>query len=431
MVLLSSRTAFEETQSMSGDYSSRLSITVLFLALAVVACSSSSTKSSPDAQPDVNSATDASIVDPLDSAGLDASGESQGEASQASQLTVSPTSIDVGIILPAVPSTRRAITVTATSDLSDLNVFLLGDGLTLDSTSTCGKTLAANTSCIVAITFLSPTLGAKSASVAIVAGGQSTVVPVTAKVLAATHLTIDHTAQAFPSCLGQPMGPYLFQVTNAGDTDVGPVTVKITPADATDFTATATGCDLIAPGSACTISVVFTASTVGTKTASLVVTGPAPDFWTASVLLVGGGSMPNPFSLTPGTYDLGSVAVGTTGPSVTYTLLYSGTACSGAADIIGPFTVTLSSTEFVITDDTCSTSVVPTGGTCTLSVALRPTSTGGKDALLSLTSTSQNPPVIVLTGIGISEIDAGLVEPMDSGLEQRESGNIAIDGSSE
>jgi hypothetical protein len=146
---------------------------------------------------------------------------------------------------------------------------------------------------------------------------------------------------------------------------------------------------------------------------------------------VGGGSTPNPLRLTPGTYDLGSVAVGTTGPSVTYTLLYSGTACSGAADIIGPFTVTLSSTEFVITDDTCSTSVVPTGGTCTLSVALRPTSTGGKDARLSLTSTSQNPLVIVLTGIGISEIDAGLVEPMDSGIEHGEVGNIAIDGSSE
>ncbi len=106
----------------------------------------------------------------------------------------------------------------------------------------------------------------------------------------------------------------------------------------------------------------------------------------------------------------------------------SGDVCSGEV-AIGPFTVTLLSAEFVITDDTCSTGVIPTGSTCTVGVALRPTSAGGKSATLLVTPPSSNPAVEMLTGTGIPRIDAGLVEPMDSGPEQG-AGNISIDGSS-
>ena len=409
---------------MTITYLSRSSLTVLLSALAAAACSSSSTHNRPDAQPDVNAATDATLAIPLDSAGLDASSESQGEAGQASQLTVSPASIDLDIVLPAVESPRQAITVTATSDLSDLAVFLLGDDLTLDGTSTCGKALAAGNACVVAITFLSPTVGAKSDSIVIVAGGQSVVVPVTAKVQAASRLVISPTSPWFP--IGATM---TFSVANASDTGVGPVIFTITGPNAADFTATATGCDFIAPVSTCAISVLF-APTVDfcNETASLVVTGPAPDFWTASVLLVGGFvSTPNPLLLTSSTSDLGSVAVGMTGPYSMFTLSYSPTCPRRLA--IGPLAVTLSSAEFVITDDTCSTSVIPAGGTCAVSVGLRPTSAGGKSTILFVSAPSGENYAMELTGTGMSIVDAGPAEPMDSGLEQGEAGNIAIDGS--
>lgn len=45
---------------------------------------------------------------------------------------VSPPSIDLGMILPGVPSPMKVITVTANSDISDLAISLLGDDLTLN-----------------------------------------------------------------------------------------------------------------------------------------------------------------------------------------------------------------------------------------------------------------------------------------------------------
>jgi hypothetical protein len=410
---------------------SRSSLAALFLTLAAAACSSSAKKSNPDAQPYVNPTTDANIVNPPDTAGLDASSEFQEEAGQASRLTVSPAGIDLGGIQPGTQAPRQTITVTAVSDLSDLTVRLLGDELTLAGTSTCGKSLSAGTSCFVVITFQTTTTGAKSDSVIIVAGGQSTVVPVTAKVQIGGRLVISPASpQPFVSAVGQSSAPITFEVANAGDTEVGPVTAKIAGTNAADFTATAMGCNLLAPGATCTIAVVFTqkAATATSETATLVVTGPAPDFLTASVTLSGacfGRCGPGPaLILTPASGDLGSIAVATTGPAVTFTLTNSGSTANG------PFTVALSNSEFVITDETCSTSLLPSGGACTISVSLKPTSAGDKTATLTVTSPSGTPAVKTLTGTATMSLDGGLGGPVDAGQEQGEAGSIALDGSS-
>jgi hypothetical protein len=217
-------------------------------------------------------------------------------------------------------------------------------------------------------------------------------------------------------------------IGNTGDTGVGPLTVTLTGTYAADFTASATGCDFLAPSGFCTIDVVFAQSACAAEAASLVVTGPAPDFATATVQLFTGLSLPNPLSLTSPTSDLGSAPVGSTGPSVTFTLSYRGGSC--VAPAIGPFTVALSNAEFVVTDDTCSTSILPLGGTCTIGVALRPTSAGAKSADLSVTSPSGNDTGATLTGDGTAIINAGPVELVDSGLEQGEAGKASFDGSS-
>jgi len=404
--------------------SSRSSLPVLFLALAAGACSSSSKRNNADAQPDVNASTDASVVSLPDSAGLDASSESQGEVGQASRLTVSPPSIDLGIVQPDVATSRQTITVTATSDIADLSVLVLGNDLTLDGISTCAKTLAAGSSCLVVVTFLSSTTGTKSDSIAIVADGQSTGVPVTAKVQTGPHLTIVPTAGSIQST------PLMLNVGNSGDTGVGPLTVTLTGPNAADFTATATGCDFLAPSGFCTISVVFTqAASVPNcgESATLVATGPAPDFATVSAALYGGPSgSPGPLLLSSTTSDLGSAAVGATSPSVTFTLANIGS-CTGP---LGPFTVALSNAEFVVTEETCSTSVLPLGGTCTVSVALRPSSAGAKSAFLSVTAASGKYAGANLTGAGLSVVDAGSVEPVDSGREQGEAGSTTLGGSS-
>jgi hypothetical protein len=414
---------------LARHYRSHASLAILFLSLTAAACSSSSTKTNPDAQPDVNLGTDTSDAPLPDSASLDTSSESQGEAGQAGQLTVSPASIDLGSIQPGTQSPSQTVTVTTVSDISDLTVRLLGNELTLAGGSTCTRSLAAGTSCVEVITFLSTTTGAKSASVVIVAGGQSTVVPVTAQVRVGGRLVLSPSSpQAFLADIGQSSAPITFGLANTGDTEVGPVTVTITGPNAADFTATPTGCDRLAPGASCAIDVVFSskaASAVG-ETATLVVTGPAPDFYSATIALFSAcyGMCGEGTFLSPPTSDLGTVAVGATGPAVTFTLTNNGQRA------LGPFTVVLSNSEFVNMGDTCSTSVLPAGGTCTISVALRPTSEGGKSATLSVTSTSGSPSVKTLAGTGMVGLDGGLGGPVDSGQAQAEAGGFAFDGSS-
>jgi hypothetical protein len=389
--------------------SSRSSFLVLCVALAP-ACSSSK-KSSPDAPPVITPA-DASITNPLDSAALDASGEAQGEVGLTSLLTVSPTSIDLGSLPPAVPSPRQIIQVTATTDISDLNVILNGGELALENTSTCGETLAAGASCRVVVVFRSSTLGAKSDSVNIEAGGHTTIVPVTATVQGGdSPLTLwPQTPRGFAAAVGQSSWPTTFYVPNAGETALGPVTFEITGADAGEFSATAEGCDLIAPGAFCAIAVVFTPRVANgsTRTATLVATGPGPDRPSDSVGLTGTIHAFDSLWLTSPTSDLGLVAVGATGPSVTFTLLNSGDVAAG------PFTVTLSSPEFVLTDDSCSLAAIPVGGTCTIEVALRPTSDGEKSAVLMVGVPSGSPAVKTLTGKGLApSLDGGA---LDSGV---------------
>lgn len=392
---------------MTIAYPFRSSLSVLCVSMAG-ACFSG-TKSGPDAPVDVNSATDASVVSPPDSPGFDSGREAEGEASQPIQLTVSPASFDLGV-LAVGEVVQEGLVVTAAQDISDLTVSIVGQDLTLDEDSTCGNTLYAGGQCVVVFRFRAAALGARSDSIVIATGGQSTVVLVTAQVRTTSGLTIIPTGARFPLvCGGQSTSPQTFQIPNLGDANLGPLTVAI---QGSDFAATTTGCDLIPPGASCTIAVVFAPARSGlVAVGTLTVTGPAPDFPTAIATLAGGiGTGPPRLLLSPTSRDLGLVVVGMTGSPFLFTLTNLGCPDLGT---LGPFTVTLPSADFVITNDTCRTSVLASGQDCTVSVALRPTSVGAKSAALSVTA-DPFATTAVLIGTGVdSATDASIVGPLD------------------
>jgi hypothetical protein len=77
--------------------------------------------------------------------------------------------------------------------------------------------------------------------------------------------------------------------------------------------------------------------------------------------------------------DLGAVLVGATGPSMAFRLTNDGSQSTGT------LTASVSWPEFVITGDTCSGILLAPGMSCTVAVALRPTSVGAKSATLTIT----------------------------------------------
>jgi hypothetical protein len=172
---------------------------------------------------------------------------------------------------------------------------------------------------------------------------------------------------------GQPASVITFAVANTGDSEVGPLKVTTAGPNAVDFIIVQNTCDVLVPLGACTVGVMFVSTMFdpcSVERASLVLEGPGPDFATASVAPLEARTQPDSFAVTPSIRDFGSIALGATGPKVILTLYYLD--CSG----VGPFSTAVSSDQFIVTDDTCAGSVRPAGGTCTIGVAFRPTSTG-------------------------------------------------------
>jgi hypothetical protein len=203
---------------------------------------------------------------------------------------------------------------------------------------------------------------------------------------------------------------------NVGDVAAS-VDVRVSASHAGDFTITATDCARLAPGEACTVTLVFAPTT------------EPPEFGSLTVSAIGGNSIsisldststgpPAPFSLSPTQSDFGWVALGSTSPPVTFTVAVSGEPrfCARDAAVL-PFIVKLPSDDFLITNDTCSGNDIPIGKTCSFSVVFRPTADGARHASLAV-GWPYYIRIYGLTGTGTSFVDAALPEPMDSGVEQ-------------
>jgi trimeric autotransporter adhesin len=131
-------------------------------------------------------------------------------------------------------------------------------------------------------------------------------------------------------------------------------------------------------------------------TATLTVTdASSADPVSVSVALTGTSLSYDDLVITPAKSDLGSVPVGSTGAPVIFTLTNTGDWATGTLEF------TLSSSDFVPVDDTCTGVALPSRGTCTLGIALRPTSRGAKTATLTVAYEGGAAVVRTLTGLGV------------------------------
>jgi hypothetical protein len=321
---------------------------------------------------------------------------------QGGVFDLAPPTIDLGNVLVGAPAAKQTVTVKALVALSDLAVNLNGADVTKDATSTCLATLAAGATCNIVVNFAAVSNGTRSNSVVVSAKGVTKTVPITAIAQNQAKLVISpNSPQTLVTSVGQPSSPLVFGVSNSGDLATGTLKVDITGANKADFTATpGAGCTLIAPFGACSISVVFNPSAVTTtaETAALTVTDTGTGASTVSVALSGTAVPPSALAITPAAADLGTVLVGATGAVSTFTVTNGGSSASGA------LTVTLSSTEFINANDTCTGSSLAPAGTCVISLQLKPNTAGPKSATLTVAGTLGSPAIKTITGTGLSSV---------------------------
>ncbi|HEX7500120.1 MAG TPA: choice-of-anchor D domain-containing protein, partial [Polyangia bacterium] len=211
-------------------------------------------------------------------------------------------------------------------------------------------------------------------------------------------LVISPSTATFATLVGVASSSIVFGVANAGDIATGAITARITGANAADFTISANSCLMLAPLSACSISVVFAPSytSAATEAATLTVQDGGAGASAVKAALSGSVYEGPALAITSDRSDLGSVPIGTTGTATVFTVTNSGDAASGtlAASVSGP--------EFVIIGDTCTGVSLAKSASCIVSLALKPTTLGAKAATLKVGGNSGAAAVKSITGSGIS-----------------------------
>jgi hypothetical protein len=163
----------------------------------------------------------------------------------------------------------------------------------------------------------------------------------------------------------------------------------------------------LAAGASCTITVVFTPTSIGTDNGTLTVTSNATGS-PQSVALTGTGLAPVTLSST--TYNYGTLLIATPSAPKTFTLT------NNLSTALSVSSVTTNQADFQVTSNLCGT--VSGGGTCTVTVVFTPSTVNTENATLSFfDNATTSPQTIALTGKGTKKgISTISVTPVSVGV---------------
>jgi len=188
-----------------------------------------------------------------------------------------------------------------------------------------------------------------------------------------------------PEPLGVTGSAKKFELTNYQNaTTLDIANVALGGTDPGDFAISAKSCGAtLKPLANCTISVTFTPTATGERTAQLTSSDDAYNSpQTAQIVGLAAAS------LTPSTANFGTVKTGTTSHAVKFTLTNNQTATLNIASIgFGG----ADPTDFAVSSSTCNAQL-PAKSRCSISVTFTPGSTGPRSGVLAVTDDANNSP---------------------------------------
>jgi hypothetical protein len=316
---------------------------------------------------------------------------------------LSATSLTFGSQLVGTSSPAQTLTL-ANNGNSALGITSLvvtganpGDFL---ETTTCGSSVAAGGSCAISVTFTPTAPGSRAATVTIAdnaIGSPQTVNLAGTGTSPAVSLTPASLAFASQN-VGTTSAPQSVTLNNTGTATLSISGITMMGANPGDFIETTTCGPSVGAGDDCTITVTFTPSSAGTRTASVMITDNASDSVQA-VSLTGTG-LSGQANLSPSSLTFASQNVGTTSAAQSITLSNTGNTSFNVTSIS---TTGTNAGDFSATT-TCGSSVTA-GGNCTISVTFTPTATGTRTAAVSISDNAAGgPQTVILTGTGSAPI---------------------------
>ncbi|HXJ94620.1 MAG TPA: choice-of-anchor D domain-containing protein [Terriglobia bacterium] len=315
-------------------------------------------------------------------------------------VTLSPKSLSYSRQLVGTSSAAQAVTLTnsgnAPLNITSVSVTGTNPG-DFTETNGCGADVEPGTNCTINVTFTPVHSGTRKATVSITdnATGSPQTVSLTGvgTQVELVPLSLSFTNQA----IGTTSPAQTVTLTNTSPNAALTInSITITGTNSGDFAQTNTCGTGVAIGASCTISVTFTPTAGGTRTASVSISdsgGGSPQ----TVSLTGAGGLPS-VSLSPTSLTFASQNIGTTSPAQVVTLTNTGNGTLSLTSI----TITGTNPGDFAETNTCGTAVAA-GANCSISVTFSPTTTGTRTATLSVTDNAAgSPQTVSLTGTGAS-----------------------------
>ncbi len=331
------------------------------------------------------------------------------------------------------PAQSASLTNSGSAPLSISGIAVAGTNAgDYAQTNTCPlapSTLAAGASCTISVTFTPTTTGTRTAAVRVTddASGSPQEISLTGTGTSpAATVTLTSGTLAFGGQrVGTASGALSTTLTNSGNAPLTISSIAIAGADAADYSQSNT-CPLapstLAAGAACTISVTFSPTATGSRSAHVSVVDDAADS-PQTVALTGTGTAPA-VSLTPPSLTFASQTVGTTSAAQTASLANTGTAPLAISSIAIAGT---NGGDYAQTN-ACplAPSTLAVGASCSISVTFSPGAPGSRVASLTVADDAAGSPhSIDLSGTAAAAAPAVALTPTSLTFGSQTSGTTS------
>jgi sugar lactone lactonase YvrE len=236
---------------------------------------------------------------------LNAAGTSQkaaltgtGNLAAVPQVVLSPSSVSFGNQNVGIASAAQTVTLsnTGAAPLNILSIWLNGTNSSdFVVATTCGSVLAAGANCTVSVTFSPAASGNRTASLMFtdsVASSPQTV-SLTGTGTQPANTSLNPASITFPSqTVGTSSAPVTLALTNTGAGPLSISSVSLSGANAPDFAMTTSCGSILGAGASCGITLTFSPSAAGNRSASLTFTDNASNS-PQSVAITGTGAAPS------------------------------------------------------------------------------------------------------------------------------------------
>jgi len=319
-------------------------------------------------------------------------------------VTLSLSNLTSGSTVVGTTTGAQTVTLTNTgpSDLTISSLAASGD-FALDPSTTCSAStpVASSGTCTIAVTFAPMVAGVRTGLVVITdsASGSPQTISLTGTGTAPVASVSPSSLTFSGQLVGTTSAAQAVTLSNAGSAALTVSSIAITGTNSGDFSQSKACGGSVAAGANCTISVTFTPTATGDRSASLTITDDAVGS-PQTVALTGTGTAAPAVTLSTASLGFANQSVGTSSAAQNVTLTNSGS----AALTISSIALTGANSGDFTQSNTCGGSVAA-GANCTISVTFTPTAIGSRSGTLTITDDATgSPQTVALSGTGTGAV---------------------------